>query len=204
MTLRCILCSLFLVTPVLADDALMELKTPLVSGPYCGIHSLYFCLDSLGIKIEFVDFVSTRFVGSPQGSSAGELIDAAQHFGAHAEVFSNLTQAELYRIKQPMILHVRSTWENSGYNHWIAFLGFEGHHAKIIDHSRPIQDIPLAELLAKWDGTAIVISNEKGNIVATSFAVINRHSAEAYCLKRLVAVAFSSASSGRNVLIWLQ
>lgn len=85
MFLRCVLCLVFLVTSVLADDeSLPELKSLRTGGPYCGIHSLYFCLDSLGIKTNFEDFVSTRFVGSPRGSSAGELIDAAEHFGAHA------------------------------------------------------------------------------------------------------------------------
>jgi rhodanese-related sulfurtransferase len=151
----------FLTMPVLAVEVpLPELKTQRVSSPYCGINSLYICLDSLGIETQFEDFISTRFVGTRNGSSAKELIEAAKHFGAHAEVFSNLTQAELYRIKQPMILHIRSTWENDGYNHWVAFFGFVGHHVRILDHPSPLQNMALAELLANWDGTAIVISKE--------------------------------------------
>jgi len=157
------LCLLFLATVVFADDTLPELKMPQVSGPYCGIHSLHICLSTLGIETEFVDFISTRFVGSRRGSSAGELIDAAEHFGAHAAVFSNFTLTELYRINQPMILHFRSTWETSGYDHWVAFLGFDGYYARIFDHPRPPQNMPLALLLANWNGTAIVVSKEPVN-----------------------------------------
>ena len=171
MVQRCTLSLLFLTLLLaytsgsddLADESLPELKARRTGGPFCGIHALYVCLDSLGIKTNFEEFVSTRFVGTPNGSSAKELIDAAEHFGAHAQVFANLTQNELYRIKQPMILHIRSTWENDGYNHWVAFLGFEGHRARILDHPRPLQDMALAELLANWDGTAIIVSKEPIN-----------------------------------------
>jgi len=158
---RYVLILLFFVTPVFADEEMfVELKAPRATGPYCGIYSLYLCLDSLSISTEFEDYISPQFVGSYQGSSAKELIDAAEHFGAHAEVFSNLTATELYRIGQPMILHIRSNWETGGYNHWVAFLGFEGNHVRILDYPHPLQNMTLAELLANWDGVAIVVSKE--------------------------------------------
>ena len=148
------------------QSALPELKTQLAYGPYCGIYSLFICLDSLGVKTDVENFVSPEFVGSYKGSDAKELIDAAEKSGAYAEVFANLTQQELYRIKNPMILHFRSHWGDGGYNHWVAFLGFDGIRVRILDAPHPLQTISTAELLANWDGTALIVSKEP---IVTSF-----------------------------------
>jgi rhodanese-related sulfurtransferase len=70
-----------------------------------------------------------------------------------------------------MILHFRSTYADTQFNHWIAYLGVDGGKARIIDFPRQMTTIPFAELLAKWDGVAIEISQEsiKGDILATSY-----------------------------------
>ncbi|MDR1493752.1 MAG: hypothetical protein LBT05_13675 [Planctomycetaceae bacterium] len=139
------------------DSSLPQLKTQRVSGPYCGIYSLYFSLDSIGLITRLEDYMKPEYVGSHKGSSAKELIAAAEHFGAHAEIFSHLTYHELKRINQPILLHIRSHWADGGYNHWVAFLGFDGSRVRILD---PLQNISAAELLANWDGTGIVVSQK--------------------------------------------
>lgn len=140
---------------------LPQLSDNRVSGPYCGIYSLYVCLSALGIETRAADYVSTKYIGSFRGSSAEELIGAAKDFGAQAECFSHLTHCELRRVQTPLILHMRGSWANAGFNHWVAFLGCDGDRVRIIDAPRPLQTISPAELLANWDGSAIVVSKEE-------------------------------------------
>lgn len=139
---------------------LPALRDSRVSGPYCGIYSLYVCLSALGIETRPASFVSPKYVGSFRGSSARELIDAAEDFGAHAECFSNLTHRELRLVQTPMILHMRGNQTDADFNHWVAFLGCEGDRMRIIDAPGPLQTISPAELLANWDGAAIAFSKD--------------------------------------------
>jgi ABC-type bacteriocin/lantibiotic exporter with double-glycine peptidase domain len=70
-----------------------------------------------------------------------------------------------------MILHFRSTYADSKFNHWVAYLGVDGGKARIIDQPHRLATIPFAELLAKWDGVAIEISPEpiKNDILMASY-----------------------------------
>jgi rhodanese-related sulfurtransferase len=70
-----------------------------------------------------------------------------------------------------MILHFRSTSASRDFNHWVAFLGVENDRARIIDLPHRITTIPFAELLAKWNGTAIAISQKpiRDEILWTSY-----------------------------------
>jgi len=117
----------------------------------------------LGIATDIEDYIKTDYVGSFQGSTAEELIQAAKDFGAKAECFSHLTHRELGRIDSPVILHMRSNWGDGGFNHWVAFLGMDGGRVRIIDAPHPLQTMKTAELLANWDGTAIVVDREEPN-----------------------------------------
>jgi rhodanese-related sulfurtransferase len=147
--------------PTTFGAGLPELRDNRASGPYCGIYSLYACLSALGIETELEDYVSTKYVGSFQGSTAKELIDAAKDFGAQAECFSHLTHRELKRLQTPMVLHMRTNWADGGFNHWVAFLGYDGQRMRIVDPPHPMQTISAAELLANWDGTGIGVSEQK-------------------------------------------
>ena len=75
-----------------------------------------------------------------------------------------------------MILHFRSTSASRDFNHWVAFLGVDGNvsggRARIIDLPHQLALIPFAELLAKWNGTAIVISQEpiRDEVLMASYA----------------------------------
>lgn len=144
------------------DAKLPQLRDNRAGGPYCGINSLYVCLSAVGIETKLEDYVSTKYVGSFQGSSAKELLDAAKDFGVEAECFSHLTYRELQRAQTPMILHMRSSWADGGFNHWVAFLGYDGDRMRIVDAPHPLEVISPAELSANWDGTAIAVS--KGTV----------------------------------------
>ncbi len=59
-----------------------------------------------------------------------------------------------------MILHVKDGRRGRDYDHWIAFLGCEEGMARIVDAPHALEQVPLAELLARWDGAGLIISDE--------------------------------------------
>ena len=141
--------------------ATFGLAEPQVSGPLCGIYSLLACLASLGIECDIQELWRAEFVGSTRGSSAAELVRAAEHCGAHVMVMKNLTHRDLARATTPMLLHMRANWSNAEYNHWVAFLGFEGDRVRVLDPPHPMHTLSQAELLAGWDGLAVALSRQK-------------------------------------------
>ncbi|MDR1491652.1 MAG: hypothetical protein LBT05_02865, partial [Planctomycetaceae bacterium] len=99
-----------------------DLKEIEVSGPYCGIYSLIACLEIYGIRVDLESLLAPEYVGSFQGSSNEELIAAAEKQGLHGKTYGNLTWRDLQKSKTPMILHVRSSYADQKFNHWVAFL----------------------------------------------------------------------------------
>lgn len=137
--------------------ALPDLKDVVVAGPYCGIYALYACLDVFGKQPPIEELLKTEYLGSIHGSTAKELIAAAKKYGIHGISYGNMTWRQLLDAKEPMILHFRGG-SNGDFNHWVAFLGAEGRHFRIIDLPHELTYLSTAELLAHWDGTAIVLS----------------------------------------------
>ncbi len=136
-----------------------RIREPAADGPYCGVYSLCACLNSVGVKPDLSNLVSLNFIGSYRGSSGNELVAAAESSGAFAKGFIGLTVDDLKSAKTPMILHVRGSWIDRTYNHWIAYLGPAGARARVFDPPQPLDTISFAELLANWDGLAIAVSN---------------------------------------------
>lgn len=62
--------------------------------PACGLYSLLACLSAVGIDADPATIWSTRYVGSPTGSSARELISAAERCGATATLYTHLDHRE--------------------------------------------------------------------------------------------------------------
>jgi hypothetical protein len=58
-----------------------------------------------------------------------------------------------------MILYFRDS-NNSEFNHWVAFLGIKGNHVRIMDTPHELAHLTMAELLALWDGVAIILSEK--------------------------------------------
>jgi ABC-type bacteriocin/lantibiotic exporter with double-glycine peptidase domain len=140
-----------------ADEVLPDLKNIVVAGPYCGIYSLAACLDVLGKDYSLHELLKPDYVGSFRGSTNEELIKAAEQYGLHGKCYANMFWQQLKEVKEPMILHFRSSG-NSEFNHWVAFLGMEGNHVRILDVPHEIACLTMAELLAQWDGVAIQLS----------------------------------------------
>ena len=139
------------------EKPLPDLKDIVVAGPYCGVYSLYACLDVFSKQPPMEELLTTEYVGSFRGSTAKELIAAAEKFGIHGKCYGNMSWRQLFDAQEPMILHFRGSNDTS-FNHWVAFLGAEGKHLRIVDIPHEMAYLSIAELLAHWDGTAIVLS----------------------------------------------
>ena len=131
-----------------------------LNGPYCGIYSLYHALRAVDVPVQFDSLTQERYVGSGNGSSAGELRQAALDHGAEAMVLDGMTVSTLRFATNPLILHVREPSHGSAYNHWVLFLGCDGDKARIIDGRNHVSIVTVAELLALWDGNGVLITRQ--------------------------------------------
>ncbi len=118
------------------------------------------CADSLGVQPDIQTLLSPKFIGSLQGSSDQEIINAAKSIGLNGRTVSNLTYRELRYSHIPMVLHFRNSLTDEKFNHWVAFLGIENNEARIIDFPKNVETISFSELMAKWDGAAVLISDK--------------------------------------------
>jgi rhodanese-related sulfurtransferase len=108
--------------------------------------------------VAFETLLDVRFVGSQEGSTVRELVRAIEEHGGHALAIDNLSADALRAAAHPMILHVRRPGHQTTYSHWVLFLGVEDGQARLLDPPEEMETIPLAELLALWDGTAILVA----------------------------------------------
>jgi rhodanese-related sulfurtransferase len=118
-------------------------------------------LSAVGKKdVRFEDLISREFIGSFQGSSAAELERAAAKFGAHAVTMRRITADMLRLSSHPIILHVKPNVRSNAYTHWVLFLGMEDGKARILDPPSAVELVPLADVLARWDGSGVIIADE--------------------------------------------
>lgn len=132
----------------------------IAGGPYCGVYCVWTVLNMYGKEIPFEKLLEARYVGSYDGSTAEEVIRAAQDFGLHAVAMEQLTAGSLRATDRPIILHVRRPGPKTPYAHWVLFVGMEGDQARIVDPPNEVQTLSFAELLSLWDGTGIVVSDQ--------------------------------------------
>lgn len=136
---------------------LEEIKS---GGPCCGVYSLMACLESINVNYDIKKLINPEFVSSSRGSSAAELIKAAEASQAHARAFVKMSVANLWSAKFPLILHVRGNGADRNYLHWVAYLGMDGGKVRILDLPHSLETVAPAELMARWDGLAVAVSRE--------------------------------------------
>ena len=129
------------------------------TGPYCGLYCVYGALQSIGKDVPFETLLRPRYLSSRQGSSIEELRQAAIDSGAYAVAMTGLGAESLRSSRQPMILHVAGHDDLKRYNHWVLFCGLEDGRARLLDAPNPMELVPLAGVLARWDGAALTVSD---------------------------------------------
>jgi rhodanese-related sulfurtransferase len=130
------------------------------ASAYCGLYAVYGASVAMGRPIEFGELLKPKYIGSNLGSSASELVDAVKDLGFTASVFSGLGVETLRSSNCPIILHVAAGEQLEAYNHWILFLGCDGDQGIIADAVDGKQRVPLAHVVARWDGNAIFVGNK--------------------------------------------
>lgn len=130
------------------------------AGPYCGLYCAYAALHAIGVDVAFETLLRPRYLSSRQGSSVEELRQAVIGVGVHAIALEGLGAESLRAARGPMILHVASDGQLKRYNHWLVFLGMHGGKARVLDPPNSMEIVPISDVLARWNGTALVVSDK--------------------------------------------
>lgn len=93
------------------------------SGPYCGIYSVYAFAKLHQVDVDLRDLLRPEYVGSPDGSSLGELQLAVRESGLYGRALGNLTVGFLRRTPHSIVLHVKKDPTLSeDYDHYVLFV----------------------------------------------------------------------------------
>jgi len=133
----------------------MKLEEP----AYCGVCALHRALVALGKQVPFDDLLKPEYIGSKKGSSDYELARAVMDCGLRCEGVRRMTCGMLQRLQSPTILRVRAKFESPDYNQWVLFMGTEDGKARIYEGSHAVQLVDFADLNARWDGAALILSD---------------------------------------------
>ncbi len=131
------------------------------STEYCGLYAVYGASIALGQPIHFEELLKKEYINAPTGSSAAELVRALEDHQLQATVISGLTVESLRNASSPIIMHLAGGEQLAVYDHWILFLGSDGSRGLVVDESDGKHWVPLAQLLAKWDGNVVVVDRKK-------------------------------------------
>lgn len=137
---------------------------------YCGIYAVYGAACSLDQEADFESLIGEEYVSGFAGSTTLNLLDAIESVGLEGTPVWRLSAASLKKSSDPLILHVTSEGQLVSYNHWLLFLGHKDGMAQIAEGEQGVVWVPLANVLARWDGVAIAVHKEKAP--ATNFNLI--------------------------------
>lgn len=131
------------------------------SGPYCGIYCAYGAIKLAGQDISFEKLLVPKYLNAPEGSSSVELKAALTDAGLNALILTGLSGENLRMSEIPMMLHIASEGQLDEYNHWVLYLGLEKGKAVVIDPPGKLARVAISEILARWDGSAVVTSKAR-------------------------------------------
>jgi rhodanese-related sulfurtransferase len=141
-------------SPARASDGVRD-----VLPTYCGLYALAGAAEVLERELPLESLFQAKYVGSHDGSSLGELKQAAQDHGLHALPVENLSLSALRATGLPAILHVRKSLGVTGYGHWVLFVPTVDGAGAIVDAPQSPQSLAEAQLTARWNGVALILSN---------------------------------------------
>ncbi len=128
---------------------------------YCGIYAVYGAAIAEGLDVpEFSQLIDARFVSTVRGSTVEDLQNAAEFLGLHTFFADNASLVTLKASNHPVVLHVASHGQWQRLDHWQLFLGFADGQVRLLDEDGQVFIQHPAELLGRWDGTAIVLSSK--------------------------------------------
>jgi rhodanese-related sulfurtransferase len=141
-------------------------STLLGQEKYCGIYAVYSAGLILGVDdYEFESLISEKYVSDIQGSTGNDISAAATDMGLSSKRLDDLGVESLLSSECPMVLHVMTDGQVEAYNHWILFIGINSNgEADIVETPGQVYSMPLSSLLARWDGTAVLLDKPEKNL----------------------------------------
>jgi rhodanese-related sulfurtransferase len=139
------------------------------SNPICGVLAFKVAGQAVGREIALEDLLDQKYLDDPvQGSSTSNLEALASDNQLHTAVYRQLGIGALSSFSTPAILHLKTRSDGECGGHWATFLGLEGKDAILYDSQRSPNLIRIEpnDLLTRWDGVAIQLSNEPISFLA--------------------------------------
>lgn len=146
--------------------------------PTCGVLAMRIAVQAIGKTCDFDHALNSKYISDPiAGSNTNDLISLARDFKCHATTYSNLDLISLKVAQNPLVLHVTRDSNSKCGGHWVTFLGYDGDLIVMYDSAkRPcLFKMPPAELLTRWSGFAIEVSESPKSFVgkvATSLPTV--------------------------------
>jgi rhodanese-related sulfurtransferase len=165
-------------------------------GPYCGIDCIYTVARQYGRDVRYADLVDARFVGSHQGSSPAELVAAAQSVGLAATPQFGLSIADLQSLAHPSILLLSRHRDSASFRHWVLVTHAGRDRIWVMESPGYVEEITHAQLLAQWDGIALVVYPDAVAQIAAERQSLGRQ----WTLAVLLGLAAIAAQLGRRFL----
>ncbi len=149
-----------------AQAEIPQSKIPVAEAPLsefgatsanCGLYCLVAASAALKQEIDAKELLTGSFAPSNQGSTADDLVRAAEHYGLAAKRMDNGCLDALISLNRPIILQLNMGRVSRTY-HWVTCIGKEDGQLLIVDAPNPPEKWSEAELLASWTKVAIVVS----------------------------------------------
>jgi rhodanese-related sulfurtransferase len=136
----------------------LSTRSASASNAYCGVYALYGAASALGVDVDLEELIDAQYISSMRGSSAQDLVLAAESLGLHATPLWGLGVESLRVAETPLILHAAPMGTHAQYQHWILFLGFdESGQARVVDGAGGVALCTIEDVLARWDGIALAV-----------------------------------------------
>jgi len=128
--------------------------------PHCGLYCSYLLLKVFGQDPNFSDLVQPEYLDTSEGSTLSGLKRIFDDVGLHAEITNRANGRVLRTCQHPMILHVKGRGNSPKYDHYMLYLGNEGGKARVCDPLDSMTLVPFPELITRWDGMALIVSDQ--------------------------------------------
>ncbi len=152
------------------DASILSTKAEKKNEPYCGLYCAYAAMKLCSVEVPFQDLLKLEYIGSPDGSSLGEIKKALEDYGMYAVAVGGLTSADLRRCPYPVILHVRfdSGAGRRGISrrcdHFVLYLGSRKDEALLLDPPYPAEWVPFHNLAPRWNGSGVIVGARPVNM----------------------------------------
>lgn len=181
-----------------AESSASNSKPPIQvsAGPYCGVDCVYSAARHYGQHVSYANLLAPKYVGSYQGSNPAELVAAVDSVGLTATPKSGMTVSDLRLLQYPSILLLSRHRDSASFHHWVLVLHAGPDRIRIMESPGRSETISYAQLLAQWNGVALVVYPDS----ATESANENQGLAGKWAIAAFAALGAVGAFGSRK---WL-